>query len=173
MKLRRQPKERPCVEQFSDDASDDLNARDVSTQTDASSVLIEKELTAAAERIAALKLKVKCLKQDPGAQKFRLCDIVHYDVEVAFYTGFPNDVQISKFRFPNDIQSSVQSARCKKCLLYKVLAANSCITVHKQLLSPDTMDPNLQHFLILKWKQEKERLRFLLDLFEQNGTQQQ
>ena len=51
-KRRRQPRERPCVEQLSDDASDnseEQNARDVSTQTDTSSMLIEEELTAAAE----------------------------------------------------------------------------------------------------------------------------
>ena len=51
-KQRRQPREGPCIEQLSDDASDDSeeqNARDLSTQMDVSSMLIEKELTAAAE----------------------------------------------------------------------------------------------------------------------------
>ena len=92
-KRRRQPRERPCIVQLSDNASDDSeeqNARDVSTQTDASSMLIEEEITAAAERIAALELKVKSLEQELGAQKFRLCNIVNDDVKVAFYTGFPS-----------------------------------------------------------------------------------
>ena len=69
-KRRRQPRERPCVEQFSDDASDDsedFNARDFSTQMDQSSMLIEKELTATAEHIAVLELKVKSLEQELGA----------------------------------------------------------------------------------------------------------
>ena len=51
-KRRRQPRERPYIEQLSDDASDDSeqqNARDISTQKDASSMLIEEVLTAAAE----------------------------------------------------------------------------------------------------------------------------
>ena len=42
-KRRRQPRERHCVEQLSDNASDDSeeqNARDVSTQTDVNSMLI-------------------------------------------------------------------------------------------------------------------------------------
>ena len=50
-KRRRQPRECPCVDKLSVDTSDDSeeqNARDVSTQMDVSSVLIEEELTAAA-----------------------------------------------------------------------------------------------------------------------------
>ena len=47
----------PWVKQFSDNASDDsehFNARDVATQTDASSRLTEKELTVAAKRFRSL-----------------------------------------------------------------------------------------------------------------------
>ena len=89
--MEKEPRERPCVEQLSNDASDDSeeqNARYVTTQTDASSVLIEEELTAAAERIVVLELKVKSLEQELGARKFRLCNIVNDDVKVVFYTGF-------------------------------------------------------------------------------------
>ena len=53
-------------------------------------MLIEEELTAAAERIAALELKVKSLDWELGVEKFRLCNIVNDNVKVAFYAGFPS-----------------------------------------------------------------------------------
>ena len=43
-------------------------------------MLIEEELSAAAERIAVLELKVKSLEQYLGAQKFRLSNKVNDDV---------------------------------------------------------------------------------------------
>ena len=43
-------------------------------------MLVEEELTAAAERIAAFELKVKSLEKELGAQKYRICNIVNDDV---------------------------------------------------------------------------------------------
>ena len=92
-KQRKPPRERPYVEQFRDVTSDDSGeetVRDISTQTDESSRLVEEELTVLTERIAALELQVKSLEQELAEQKFRPFNIVDNDSKVTFYTGFPS-----------------------------------------------------------------------------------
>ena len=83
---------RSFVERLHDDVTETVGNnpvfKDVSTQTNDSSVQIEEELAAARERIAALELEVKSYEQKLEKQKFRIGNMVEDHGKLAFYTGF-------------------------------------------------------------------------------------